>query len=167
MIRVQVIRVANTILAALAAGPALAAPPPGYSAGPNPIFGSPGAYGPAQYSYPAPGVYGSTVFAPNRVPSLSTGWPPYDVPLSTEYPAVATAKVNVRLPADAKLWVDGKPTKQTGPIRSFVTPPVLRAGLTYQYSFRAEWTRDGQTVTRERTVPVKATGSFDVDFNTP
>ncbi|HEY1377620.1 MAG TPA: TIGR03000 domain-containing protein [Gemmataceae bacterium] len=156
----------NVVLTTLATGPAVAAPPPGYSAGPNPIFGSPGAFAPSQYSYPAPGTYGSTTFAPNAMPSLS-GAVPYNVPLTDDWPAVASARVTVKLPADAKLWVDGRPTKQTGAVRQFVTPPVLRAGLTYQYTFRAEWPEDGRTVVRERPVQVRATGSSEVDFTKP
>jgi uncharacterized protein (TIGR03000 family) len=149
-------------------GPLAAAPPPGYSPGPNPIFGLPGAYNPAQYSYPAPGVYGGTVFKPFAMPTLSTGVPAYNVPPPpAEWPAVTSARVTVRVPAEAKLWVDGKLRKPTWPARDFVTPPVLRAGLTYQYTFRAEWTRDGRPVTRERPVTVRATGSTDVDFTKP
>jgi uncharacterized protein (TIGR03000 family) len=145
-----------------------AAPPAGFTPGPNPIFGSPGPYNPGQFSYPAPGTYGSTTFAPFSVPPLSNSVTPYNVPVPPpEWPAVAAARVTIRLPSDAKLWVDGKPTKQTGPVREFVTPPVLRAGLTYQYTFRAEWTHDGQPVIRERPVAVRATGSTDVDFAKP
>ena len=89
------------------------------------------------------------------------------IALTSDWPAVAAARVTVKLPADAKLWVDGKPTKQTGPVREFVTPPVLRAGLTYRYTFRAVWSQDGQNITRERPVLVQATGSANVDFTTP
>jgi uncharacterized protein (TIGR03000 family) len=151
----------------LAASPVAAAPPGGYSAGPAPLFGSPGAYGPSQFSYPAPGVYGSTVFQPFAMPSLSSGLS-YNVPLPPpNWRTELTARVTVHLPTDAKLWVDGKPTKQTGAVREFVTPPVLRAGPTYQYPFRAVWAVDGRTVVRERPVAVRAAGSADVDFMKP
>ena len=156
------------LLTGVFVGPANAAPPPGFSAGPNPYFGSPGAYNPTRFTYPAPGVYGGTVFAPHSMPSLSSSVPAYNVPpLPAEWPAVASAHVTVRLPADAKLWVDGILMKPTGPVRDFVTPPMLRAGQTYQYTFRAEWSRDGRPVTSERRVIVMATGSTDVDFSKP
>jgi uncharacterized protein (TIGR03000 family) len=151
----------------LVASSVAAAPPGGYSAGPAPLFGSPGAYAPSQYSYPAPGVYGSTVFQPFAVTPLSAA-PSYNVPLPPpNWRAELTARVTVHVPADAKLWVDGKPTKQTGGVREFVTPPVLRAGPTYQYTFRAEWAEAGRTVVRERPVAVRAAGSADVDFTKP
>src|SRR5256885_12981359 len=98
------------------------------------------------------------------MPSLS-GAAGYNVPPPPdEWPAVAAARITVRLPAEAKLWVDGRPTKQTGPVREFVTPPVLRAGWTYRYTFRAGWAQDGRAVVRERPVPVRATGASEVDF---
>jgi len=149
------------------AAPVVAAPPPAYSPGPNPFFGSPGAYSPNRYTYPAPGVYGSTVFAPFGPPALSTGGPVYNVPLPpAEFPAVAVAHVTVRVPADAKLWANGVLMKLPGPTRAFVTP-LLQAGFTYPYTFRAEWNADGRTVTRERRAVVGATGSTIVDFTTP
>lgn len=143
------------------AGSAIAAPPP---AGASPYFGSPGAYGSTQFSYPAPGVYGSTYFNPNSIPPLSSAWPAYNVTPAQEWPAVAAAHVTVRLPADARLWVNGKATKQSGPVREFVTPPVLRAGLTYRYDFRAEWNEGGQVVVRDLPALVAATGSTEIDF---
>jgi uncharacterized protein (TIGR03000 family) len=168
MNRTFVVGSAVGTVAVLWAGALPAAPPPGFSAGPNPIFGSPGGFGPAQYIYPAPGVYGSTIFAPNTVPRVSTSESPYAVPTPPpEWPAVASARVTIRLPADAKLWADGKPTKQMGTVREFVTPPVLRAGLTYHYTFRAEWLQDGKPVVREQRVSVRATGTSQVDFNSP
>jgi uncharacterized protein (TIGR03000 family) len=149
------------------AAPVTAAPPAGFSAGPNPYPGSPGAYTANQFSYPAPGVYGSTNFNPFAVPSLSSAWSPYNVPLPDEWPAVAAARVTVRLPADAKLFVNGQQTKQTGAVRQFVTPPVLRAGLTYRYDFRAEWNNGVQVVVRDLPALVRGTGTTEVDFTRP
>jgi uncharacterized protein (TIGR03000 family) len=148
-------------------GSLAAAPPGNFSAGSNPYFGSPGAYGPGHYSYPAPGVYGSTHFNPFGIAPLSSTVPTYNVTIPDEWPAVASARITVHLPDDARLWVDGKPTKKSGPVRDFVTPPVLQAGLTYRYTFRAEWTVNGQTMTKELPADVRATGSTDVNFATP
>jgi uncharacterized protein (TIGR03000 family) len=160
MVRVRLV----LLVVAGLAGPVAAAPPP---AGPPPLFGSPASVGSPQVSYPAPGVYGSTVFQPFAMPALSSS-PGYNVPLPPpEWRNDFVAKVTIRLPADAKLWVDGKPTRQTGPVREFVTPPVLRPGQAYQYTFKAEWTQDGKKVTRERPVAVRATGKVDVDFAKP
>jgi len=158
------------VLATLAALEVDRAPaaPPGPAVGPAPLFGSPAAVGSPQFSYPAPGIYGSTVFQPFAMPSLSGSGPAYNVPLPpANWRDEVTGKVTVRLPADAKLWVDGRPTKQTGAVREFVTPPVLRPGQTYQYTFRAEWAENGRRVARERAVAVAAARGGDVDLTKP
>jgi uncharacterized protein (TIGR03000 family) len=73
--------------------------------------------------------------------------------------------VQVRVPADAKVWVDDQATRQTGTDREFQTPP-LRPGSTYMYSLKAQWTKDGQTVERTQQVRVKANSTAKVDFTT-
>jgi uncharacterized protein (TIGR03000 family) len=148
---------------ALVVGTLAAAPP-----GPAPYFGSPGTTGnPTQFSYPGPGNYGATSFHPYNIPPLSGRMTEPLANLPDEWPAVGPARIKVKLPADAKLFVDGQPTKQTGPVREFITPATLLAGLTYQYTLRAEWPAGGQTVTREQVVRFRIGGSSTVDFNRP
>jgi uncharacterized protein (TIGR03000 family) len=76
----------------------------------------------------------------------------------------APARIVVRLPADAKLTVDGTVTRSTDGVRSFVSPP-LQAGKDYQYTLRAEVTRDGKTVERTRDVNVRAGQTSEVNFD--
>jgi uncharacterized protein (TIGR03000 family) len=58
----------------------------------------------------------------------------------------------VRLPADARLTVDGEPTRARGAVRTFASPP-LAAGQRYQYELRAEVVRAGRTRSvRQRVV---------------
>jgi uncharacterized protein (TIGR03000 family) len=74
------------------------------------------------------------------------------------------ARVTVRLPdADAQVWVEGKPTRQRGSRREFVSPP-LDPGQNYTYEVRAVWTESGREVERTRTVRVRAGGTTTVDF---
>jgi uncharacterized protein (TIGR03000 family) len=63
--------------------------------------------------------------------------------------------VNLRVPSDAKIWIDGSPTKQTGTTRSFESPPVA-VGPEYGYQIRIQWNRDGKDVTQTRKVTVHA-----------
>jgi uncharacterized protein (TIGR03000 family) len=65
------------------------------------------------------------------------------------------AILTVRLPAQATLTVDGTPTKQTGPQRRFVTPP-LPAGKSFNYELVATWREGGSTQTVTKTVTVRA-----------
>jgi uncharacterized protein (TIGR03000 family) len=82
-------------------------------------------------------------------------------------PVNVTADVNVRLPADAKLYFEGIPMEQTGPERHFVTPP-LTPGRNYQYDVRAVWTdNQGREVVQDRKVPVHAGDRLTIDFLAP
>jgi uncharacterized protein (TIGR03000 family) len=93
-----------------------------------------------------------------------------EAPAAVATPAPAggddTAKITVSLPADAELYVDGHETKETGPERDFVTPPLAR-GTDYSYSIRAVWTEDGRPVERTRKVSFQAGSLVRVDFMSP
>jgi uncharacterized protein (TIGR03000 family) len=93
--------------------------------------------GPAQVTVSAPPV----VYAP--------------VYVSAPAPAAAPATVVVRLPADARLTIDGEPTRSTGATRTFLSPP-LAAGEAGQYVLRAEIVRDGRTLSLRQRVQVRA-----------
>jgi uncharacterized protein (TIGR03000 family) len=76
----------------------------------------------------------------------------------------APATLVVRLPADAKLTVDGSATRSTDSVRAFVSPP-LQPGKDYHYTLRAEVTRDGKKVERTRDVSVRAGQTSEVNFD--
>jgi uncharacterized protein (TIGR03000 family) len=82
-------------------------------------------------------------------------------------PASNAARIVVRLPADAQLWVDDYQSTQTGPVRQLNTPASLEPGKTYHYTLKAQWNQNGQPVTQERAVSFQAGQSVDVDFNQP
>lgn len=82
--------------------------------------------------------------SPLVVPSMAS---PADGP--------APASLVVRLPADARLTIDGDPTRHTSGTRRFVTPP-LEPGKTFHYDLKAEVTRGGKTLTERRRVAVRA-----------
>jgi uncharacterized protein (TIGR03000 family) len=153
----------------LAAGvgrPARAAPPDARppSAGFHPYFGSPGAAGPpASFTYPSPGVYSGRVFNPFGTPGIpltATAGPTLRFPK----PVLELTRFEVRLPAEARLWANGQPTRQTGAVREFVTPTPLAVGRTFRYTFRAQWEEGGRTIARERVVEFQAGGRVTVDF---
>jgi uncharacterized protein (TIGR03000 family) len=69
--------------------------------------------------------------------------------------ASARARLLVQVPADAKLYIDGRLMKSTSPSRVFTTP-VLQPGQLYFYEVRAEMVRDGQVVRETRRVLVRS-----------
>src|SRR5262245_3577185 len=73
--------------------------------------------------------------------------------------------IDVRVPADAAVSIDGYQTRSTGESRRYVTPP-LAAGKDYSYTLTV--TAGGKTVTRTITVRAGAANAFDLraDFQT-
>ena len=77
------------------------------------------------------------------------------VPVYVSAPAATPATVVVRLPADARLTIDGAATRSTGATRTFQSPP-LEAGAPGQYVLRAEIVRDGRALRVRHRVQVRA-----------
>lgn len=75
----------------------------------------------------------------------------------------ARATVVVKLPADARLYAETKPLALTGSERKFVSPE-LPAGQDFTYRFRAEYERDGETVSVTKKVAVRAGGTVAIEF---
>ncbi|HJT78393.1 MAG TPA: TIGR03000 domain-containing protein [Gemmataceae bacterium] len=98
---------------------------------------------------------------------------PRDVTITPVVPAGAaalTAKepahLNVQLPSEASLWIQGQEMNETGGFREFVSPP-LTPGQRYTYEVQARWNENGKAVTQTRTVPIRAGQRVDVDFTNP
>lgn len=73
------------------------------------------------------------------------------------------ARVTVKLPADARLYVDDVACPLTSATRSFDTPD-LEAGRAYYYTLKAEVVRDGVRRTAERRVTLEAGKQVSVEF---
>jgi uncharacterized protein (TIGR03000 family) len=132
-----------------------------------------GAYG---YQY-APGrmTFGATE------PSYTTAPTIYGVyqPLSNSFltadraildaaasPMESTAIVNVRVPANAALTLQGVRTTLTGEVRRFQTPTIV-PGMFYSYDIVATWNDNGREVTKNRHVTFRAGDQLTVDFLVP
>jgi uncharacterized protein (TIGR03000 family) len=74
-----------------------------------------------------------------------------------------SARINVHVPAHARVYFDGAPTWAPGPFRQFVSPP-LSGNRTYAYEIRAAWTENGGTTERTRKVEVHPGQPVNVDF---
>jgi uncharacterized protein (TIGR03000 family) len=93
-------------------------------------------------------------------PADGRGGSAFKVPVDDD---ASRGRVLVRLPADAKLFVEGKQLSVTNGERTFVTPP-LPTDREAVYTFKVEYTRDGDTVSHSRKVKVKANATTAVDF---
>jgi uncharacterized protein (TIGR03000 family) len=105
------------------------------------------------YSYTPQYAYGST----------SSSYQSF-YPTEGEEPRDANvAMLDVRVPADAQVWIDGSKTTQTGTERRFESP-TLTPGKTYSYDVRARWMGDEGEVTRTKHVTFHAGDRVSVDF---
>jgi uncharacterized protein (TIGR03000 family) len=74
----------------------------------------------------------------------------------------APIRITVRVPADAKITVDGNLTRQTGPVRYFESPPVP-AGRKFYYTLKITWMENGKERSVTKRVPVAA-GDNQLDY---
>jgi uncharacterized protein (TIGR03000 family) len=124
----------------------------------------PGVYGSFDFGL-TPSAYNVTPTFATRVYNPPSALPvgmPY-VPLERETAADRPAQLDVSLPADAVLEVDGQPTSQTGARRVFESPPLVPF-RTYSYDLRARWTVGDREVVQNRHVRVSAGERVEVDF---
>ncbi len=85
----------------------------------------------------------------------------------TPAPAGQEAPIRLQLlvPADAKIFVDGNATRQTGPVRRFESPPVP-LNKTFTYQIKITWTVNGEEKSVEKRVRVRA-GENQLDYRNP
>jgi len=74
------------------------------------------------------------------------------------------AVLNVKLPEEARLFVDGVLCPLTSGERTFDTP-ALERGKTFHYALKAEVNRGGKTVSETQVVEVEAGKRIAVEFN--
>jgi uncharacterized protein (TIGR03000 family) len=79
-------------------------------------------------------------------------------------PDPSQAHLRIFVPADAKVWVEDVVTTQTGSTRYF-TSPQLSGDKEYVYHMKAQWQKDGRSVSREQQVTIHAGDWVTVDFN--
>jgi uncharacterized protein (TIGR03000 family) len=85
---------------------------------------------------------------------------------STTQLASDSATLTVSVPADAKVLVNGLPTKSTGESRRF-TSTGLQIAAIYPYRVRAEYMRDGERVSEEKTIGLVAGQTASLVFDVP
>ncbi|HEV3255482.1 MAG TPA: TIGR03000 domain-containing protein [Gemmataceae bacterium] len=93
-------------------------------------------------------------------PSPAAPVDPSAVPTPAREPV---AYLEVQVPADAQIWLEGAKTKQTGTSRLFVSPS-LNAGEEYTYEVRVRWTQDGREVEQVQQVAVHAGDRLHLTF---
>lgn len=93
---------------------------------------------------------------------------PFAAPALPQHPApvAGCARLSIEVPANAVVWLEDKPTAQTGASRQFVSPQ-LDPGVTYTYTVKARWIEGGRQLEQVQHVPVQAGHLRTVVFPTP
>jgi uncharacterized protein (TIGR03000 family) len=101
---------------------------------------------------PSPGP-DRTNFIPDPIESSTDG--------STD-----TALLNLQVPSEAVVYVNGRRTTTPGSLRRYISRN-LKAGRDYTYEVRAEIERDGKTLSRTRVIQLTAgdNKTFEMDFD--
>jgi uncharacterized protein (TIGR03000 family) len=83
--------------------------------------------------------------------------------------AVPATTVKVLVPADAKVYLAGNETSSTGDAREFTTTKLAAGQSWDNYTVRVTVDRDGKTLTREKTITLRAGDDQELsfDFDTP
>jgi len=128
------------------------------------IYGSPSPYGVPPGVAPSPIPYAPPEAAPAPPPALV----PDRIgvrPAGAVLPGTSNSRgaVIVRLPVDARLYAGDRQLSMTGTERQFVTPP-LPSGQEYTYRFRAEYDRDGETITVTKRIVVRSGATASIEF---
>ena len=134
----------------------------GYNSGTFPTYGpgAPVVYGGAMN----PQAFYGSVYHPNLPPEVTVPVAPMTKPAGSDAQPMG-ANLKFKVPADAKIYVDGKLAPGTGTERSFYTPS-LEAGKKFFYEVKAEAVVNGKTVVEEKKVIVEAGANITETFPT-
>jgi uncharacterized protein (TIGR03000 family) len=81
-----------------------------------------------------------------------------------EISVLLPATLVVTLPESATLTIDGAATKSTTTTRTFMSP-LLKQGKDYYYDLKAEFVRDGKTVSVSKRVNVRAGSDLHISMS--
>jgi uncharacterized protein (TIGR03000 family) len=129
-----------------------------------------GYYNYPYYSYPYYSNYSyepSVTYADPGIPSTSYYSPPPSADQSSPDNHPNAVNLEIRLPENAELWIQGVKMTQPGAVRHFYSDPIA-SGQKYNYELRAKWMdANGKVVDRTRKLSVQAGARMGVDFNNP
>jgi len=126
------------------------------SSGSSSSYGSYGSYGGAYYDAAPmeaqPMIEGQPALAPEATP-----------PTPPQPAEPAQASIRVKVPADAIVFVNDRPTTSTGESRHYISRNLM-AGRTYAYDLRVEYKLDGKPMVESKTVRLQGGANVDLAF---
>lgn len=103
-------------------------------------------------------------YQPGYTPAIAQEYGYFAPSAAGEAPALnREVVINVSVPANAEIWIEGKKTAERGTVRQFISPP-LTAEREYSYDIKARWMEEGKEVTRSRRLTVHAGDVVNLSF---
>lgn len=114
-------------------------------------------YGPIYVPIYTSGFYGGfePYYVDASVPADPGVRPPPMPPPPPALSGTRTAAIEVQVPADAVVFIEGVKMKTPGAVRRFTTPP-LPEGESYRYEIRATWKENGREVSQTHQLAIRA-----------
>jgi uncharacterized protein (TIGR03000 family) len=88
-----------------------------------------------------------------------------DASASAATDAEVKTQVKVAVPADAKVFLSGSPTQQTGGTRTYTTTELAPGQQWEGYTVRVEWDQNGETLVREEQLTVTGGETYELAFD--
>jgi uncharacterized protein (TIGR03000 family) len=118
-------------------------------------------YTPGAYDYSGPAYSSGYRSSYYYAPSFTEGGLNFRAP-----PPDRKVHLVMRLPAEAKVWFNGKEVPGKGAFRRFVSPALNEDGA-YAYNLRVSWKDGKKTVEKTRRVIVHPGDHLAMNFNLP
>ncbi len=136
----------------------------GASTAEPPLYVAPEPMTPAATPMPAPATAPAT--PPMPAPTIAPAPEPIAAPAPEPIAAPkANLMVEVRVPVEgAQVFVNNQPTKQSGLVRMFASPPLAN-GERYQYEIRVEWSANDKQHAVKQTLIGKPGEKLVADFS--
>ncbi len=109
-------------------------------------------------------IYGDTVIEGNVVPEGASPAPPSDLPSPQALRSKRALLLNVRVPENAKVFVNGVATSSVGSERQYMTQN-LTPGRVYTYEVKVESMLNGEKVVDTKKVDLAVGDARTVDFD--
>lgn len=126
-----------------------------------------GGYDPIVASVPSTAyfTYGGTSYTTTS-PSPLPVYNPQGAYSPLPPPLALTSLLQVHVPIDAEVWLEGQKMRSIGAVRRYRTPP-LNPAKGYVYEVRVRWPADGKMVEDIRHTSIRAGATVHVDFTQP
>lgn len=127
-----------------------------------------GGYGGYYGGYYAGGGYPGMMYGgyPQRSPAAAATASAVPATNAGTNSAAETGYLHVKVPADAKVVINGHPTTSTGESRRYKSVG-LQPSATYRYQVQADFIVNGKPVSQQKTVDLPAGKEVTVSFDAP